>query len=203
MVRVHRTQPVMRGRAGRIRQRVVRERAVRALGALRLPRRYGEGPLHLLLMLASFALTGYAGVRLLAGGQWPLVLAWFAGAALLHDLVLLPLYALADRVVVRWTAGNGPHRARTAYVRVPAALSGLLLLVWFPLIAGSAGGGSAAHYEATTRLPGGVFLTRWLLVTAGLCALSALWLLVRTVQRRLRGAPRRRSETKQRAASGP
>lgn len=209
----------MRERAGRNRQRAlreraaearqpamreqaVRERAVRALGALRLPRRYGEGPLHLLLLLASFALTGYAGVRLLAGGQWPLVLAWFAGAALLHDLVLLPLYALADRVLVRWTAGSGPHRARTAYVRVPAALSGLLLLVWFPLIAGSAGGGSAAHYEATTRLPGGVFLARWLLVTAGLCALSALWLLVRTVQRWLRGASRRRSETKQRPASG-
>ncbi|MFG2531083.1 hypothetical protein [Streptomyces sp. NPDC048516] len=172
------------------------------LGALRLSRRYGEGPLHLLLILASFALTGYAGVRLLAGGQWPLVLVWFAGAALLHDLVLLPLYALADRVVVRWTARSGPHRARTAYVRVPAALSGLLLLVWFPLIAGSAGSGSAARYEATTRLPGGVFLAHWLLVTAGLCALSALWLLGRTVQRRLRGAPRRRSETKQRSVSG-
>ncbi|MFF8790726.1 hypothetical protein [Streptomyces sp. NPDC015125] len=186
----------------RTRRPAVRERVVRALGALRLPRRYGEGPLHLLLMLASFALTGYAGVRLLAGGQWPLVLAWFAGAALLHDLVLLPLYALADRAVVRWTAGSGAHHTRTAYVRVPAALSGLLLLVWFPLIVGSAGGGSAAHYEATTRLPGGVFLTRWLLVTAGLCALSALWLPVRTVQRRLRGAPRRRSETKQRSASG-
>ncbi|GAA2313676.1 hypothetical protein [Streptomyces caniferus] len=179
----------------------MRRRVVRAFGAVRLPRRYGEGPLHLLLMLASFALTGYAGVRLLAGGQWPLVLAWFAGAALLHDLVLLPLYALADRALVRAAAATG-RRARTAYVRVPAALSGLLLLVWFPLIAGSAGGASAAHYEATTRLPGGVFLTRWLLVTAGLCALSALWLLGRTVQLRMCGTPRRRSETKQRVAPG-
>ncbi|MFG2826221.1 hypothetical protein ACGFWI_01865 [Streptomyces sp. NPDC048434] len=153
-------------------------------------------------MLASFALTAFAGVRLLAGGQWPLVLGWFAGAALLHDLVLLPLYALADRAVVRCTAGTGGHRAWTAYVRVPAALSGLLLLVWFPLIAGSVGSGSAAHYEATTRLPGGVFLTRWLLVTAGLCALSALWLAGRTVQQRLRERSRRRMETKQRSAPG-
>ncbi|AZS74772.1 hypothetical protein DDE74_30975 [Streptomyces lydicus] len=179
-----------------------RARGARARGALRRAGRYGEGPLHLLLMLASFALTGFAGVRLLAGGQWPLVLVWFAGAALLHDLVLLPLYALADRAVARYTVGTGRHRAWTAYVRVPAALSGLLLLVWFPLIAGSAGSGSAEHYEATTTLPGEVFLTRWLLLTAGLFVLSALWLLGRTVQPRLRGTAHRLRETKQRSTPG-
>ncbi|MEU9120935.1 hypothetical protein AB0C96_13925 [Streptomyces sp. NPDC048506] len=164
---------------------------------------YGEGPLHLLLMLASFALAGYAGVRLLAGGQWPLVVVWFVGAALLHDLVLLPLYTLADRAVARYTAGTAHHRAWTPYVRVPAALSGLLLLVWFPLIAGSAGSGAAAHYEGATGLPGGVFLSRWLLVTAGLFAVSALWLLCRAVQPRgagRDGVGRRRRETKQRSA---
>ncbi|WP_435882136.1 hypothetical protein [Streptomyces kronopolitis] len=183
-----------------MRERLVRGRA-RGAGAGGAPRRrprYGEGPLHLLLMLASFALAGYAGVRLLAGGQWPLVLVWFAGAALLHDLVLLPLYAAADRVLVRCL----PQRARTGYVRVPAAVSGLLLLVWFPLIAGSTDPRWVAHYEATTGLPGGEFLARWLLLTAGLFALSALWLLCRTGQRRLRAASRRRSETKQRSADG-
>ncbi|MEV0371644.1 hypothetical protein AB0I10_17745 [Streptomyces sp. NPDC050636] len=172
-------------------------------------------------MLGSFALTGYAGLRLLAGEHWPLVVVWFVGAALLHDLVLLPLYALADRAVRRVTAGTGRHRAWTLYVRVPAALSGLLLLVWFPLIAGSAGArssagtegtegsagsavrGSAAHYEAATGLPGDVFLSRWLLITAGLFALSALWLLWRTAQPWLSGIPRRRrSATKQRPAAG-
>lgn len=149
-------------------------------------------------MLGSFALTGYAGLRLLAGEQWPLVVVWFVGAALLHDLVLLPLYALADRVVRSATAGTGRHRAWTLYVRVPAALSGLLLLVWFPLIAGS-----VAHYEAATGLPGDVFLSRWLLITAGLFALSALWLLWRTFQPRLPGVSRqRRSATKQRPTAG-
>ncbi|RXS72666.1 hypothetical protein EST92_23085 [Streptomyces sp. TM32] len=172
------------------------------MGALRRRLRYGEGPLHLLLMLASFALTGYAGLRLLAGGQWPLVLVWFVGAALLHDLVLLPLYASADRALARRTAQGPRHRARTGYVRVPAAVSGMLLLVWFPLIAGSWDPGAAAHYEAGTGLPGGVFLARWLLLTAGLCALSALWLLCRTLPPRLRGAARRRRETKQRSAPG-
>lgn len=189
-----------------------RERAVRALGTRarvcrgRVPLRrrwYGEGPLHLLLMLGSFALTVYAGLRLLSGGDWPLVIVWFVGAALLHDLVLLPLYSLADRVVVGYTAGTARHRDWTAYVRVPAALSGLLLLVWFPLIAGSAESGSAARFEGATGLPGEGFLTRWLLLTAGLCAVSALWLLCRTVRRpRVRRIRRRRSETGQRPANG-
>ncbi|MEU5213105.1 hypothetical protein [Streptomyces sp. NPDC020742] len=159
-------------------------------------------------MLASFALAGYAGVRLLAGGQWPLVVVWFVGAALLHDLVLLPLYALADRALARYTAGSARQRAWTGYVRVPAALSGLLLLVWFPLIAGSTGGDSAAHYEAVTGLPAGVFLPRWLLVTAALFAASALWLLLRTLRPRGgRGArdaaAGRRSTARRRPGAGP
>ncbi|MFE1776068.1 hypothetical protein [Streptomyces sp. NPDC059008] len=154
-------------------------------------------------MLASFALTGYAGLRLLGGGEWPLVVVWFVGAALLHDLVLLPLYACADRAVAAYAAGTARHTAWTGYVRVPAALSGLLLLVWFPLIAGSAGSGSAAHFEAATGLSGQGFLTRWLLITAGLFAVSALWLLCRTVQPRRAGrVRRRRRETKQRPGAG-
>lgn len=186
-----------------MRERLVvgRTRGAGAGGAARRGPRYGEGPLHLLLMLASFALAGYAGLRLLAGGQWPLVLVWFAGAALLHDLVLLPLYAAADRVLVRCLPARARQRSRTGYVRVPAAVSGLLLLVWFPLIAGSTDPAWVAHYEATTGLPGGEFLARWLLLTAGLFALSALWLLCRTVQQRLREAARRRRETKQRPAA--
>lgn len=194
----------MRERLVGWRERLVgwRARGARAVGALRRRLRYGEGPLHLLLMLASFALTGYAGLRLLAGGQWPLVLAWFVGAALLHDLVLLPLYASADRALARCTAETARRRAWTGYVRVPAAVSGLLLLVWLPLIAGSWDPGAAARYEAGTGLPGGVFLARWLLVTAGLCVLSALWLLGRTLQPRLHRAARRRRETKQRSTPG-
>ncbi|MFG2207428.1 hypothetical protein [Streptomyces sp. NPDC048638] len=180
------------------------------LSRVRRRRWYGEGPLHLVLMLASFALAGYAGLRLLGGGPWPLVVAWFAGAALLHDLVLLPLYSLADRVVCAVTAGTGRHRAWTGHVRVPAALSALLLLVWFPLIAG--GGGGTTSYTLATGLPGGVFLSRWLLVTAVLFAASALLLLGRWAAPRLRGSAvrvrasvvrvRRRRATKRRSAPG-
>ncbi|MER6924634.1 hypothetical protein ABT314_37830, partial [Streptomyces spiralis] len=68
-----------------------------ALRPLRLPL---GSPLQLVLLACSFALAGYAGVRLFAG-DWFGVALWFVGAALLHDLVLLPLYAAADRAALR------------------------------------------------------------------------------------------------------
>lgn len=130
-------------------------------------------PLQLLLLCCSFALAGYAGVRLLAG-DWFGVALWFVGSALLHDLVLLPVYAVADRALVRGLRAAG-RREWTMYVRVPAALSGLLLLVWFPLISGTV----ARRYPSATGLPADGFLTRWLLITAVLFGLSALLLALR------------------------
>lgn len=138
-------------------------------------------PLQLLLLACSFALAGYAGVRLLAD-DWFQVALWFVGAALVHDLVLLPLYAVADRAVVG-SLGAAGHRGWALYVRVPAALSGLLLLVWFPLISGRV----ADHYASATGLSGEGFLARWLLVTAVLFGGSALLLVLR-----LRRATKRR-----------
>lgn len=142
-----------------------------------LRRWYGEGPLHLVLMAASFALAGYAGVRLLAGDTLGVVL-WFVGAALVHDLVLVPLYASADRLLCR---SAGRRRALVNFVRVPAFLSGLLLLVWFPLITRQ-----STRYEPASRLSPDVFLGNWLLITAALFAVSALWLTVRGVRLRRR-----------------
>ncbi|MBL3664895.1 hypothetical protein JL475_02455 [Streptomyces sp. M2CJ-2] len=135
-------------------------------------------PLQLLLLACSFALAAYAGVRLLAD-DWFGVALWFVGAALLHDLVLLPLYAVADRAVVR---GLGAVRRRewVPYVRVPAALSGLLLLVWFPLISGRV----EWRYRLGTGLSVDVFLARWLLITAVLFGGSALLLTLRLLRLR-------------------
>ncbi len=130
-------------------------------------------PLQLVLLAASFALAGYAGVRLLSG-DWFGILLWFVGAALLHDLVLLPLYAAADRALVHGLGALG-HRDAVLYVRVPAALSGLLLLLWFPLISGRV----AERYEAGTGLPGDGFAARWLLITAVLFGASGLLLVLR------------------------
>lgn len=157
------------------------------MNLLRRPSRPGPPPLgspfQILLLACSFALAGYAGVRLLAGDRLGVVL-WFVGAALLHDLVLLPLYALLDRAV---TGGLGAvrHREWTSYVRFPAAFSGLLLLVWFPLI----GGRVDARYAGVTGLSAEGFLGRWLLITAALFGGSALLLALRL----LRSATKRRS----------
>ncbi|SCK47483.1 hypothetical protein H181DRAFT_04235 [Streptomyces sp. WMMB 714] len=171
--------------------------------------RYGASPLHLLLVLASFALTGYAGVRLLQGDVLGIVV-WFAGSALLHDLLLLPLYTAADRALQalarRRHARRGPHaadgrhagderhaadergradhgRGQVNYVRVPAFVSLVLLLVWYPLVLGR-----VHHYTAYTGLDAGVFWGRWLLITAALFVLSALCLAVRTLRPRRRRA---------------
>lgn len=146
--------------------------------------RYGASPLHLLLVLGSFALTGYAGIRLLDGDAVWMVVVWFIGAALLHDLVLLPLYTVTDRAAqaalgsrrrgpAAQGAGRPPSPGLINHVRAPVFLSGVLLLTYFPLILGQ-----VEIFTAYTGLSDDVFLGRWLLITAALFAISALWLLV-------------------------
>jgi hypothetical protein len=135
-------------------------------------------PLRTLLLLASFALTAYAGVRLVEHSQVLGLVLWLVGAALLHDLVLLPLYGLADRALqralrrrssaVRRNRADAPSPL-VNHVRVPVFVSGVLLLTWYPLILGR-----AQRYEPYTTLDPGVFWGRWLLLTAALFAASAL-----------------------------
>ncbi|MCY0937551.1 hypothetical protein [Streptomyces sp. H34-S4] len=144
--------------------------------------RYGASPLHLLLVLASFALAAYAGLRLFKGDTLG-VAVWFVGAALLHDLVLLPLYSATDRAAQLLFRGRTQGAQRLLrptvnYVRVPVFVSGMLLLVWWPLVLRQ-----VDHFTASTALSEEVFLGRWLLITAGLFAASALVLLARTWRR--------------------
>ena len=80
----------------------------------RARRRYGAHPLHLLTLLASFALVGYVisllGVHSLWNDRvwWQSIIVWFLGAIVLHDLVLFPFYALADRSLgAGWRAVTG------------------------------------------------------------------------------------------------
>ncbi|MFJ5724577.1 hypothetical protein [Streptomyces sp. NPDC093149] len=151
----------------------------------RFVRWYGSGPLHLLALIASFALTGYAMVRLFA--VRPLEVAiWFVGAAILHDLILLPLYSLADLTahsVLRHRPARVPQVPWINYLRVPTFLSGVLLLVWFPLIFDL-----AIPYPGASRLPEGVYLGRWLAITGVLFAASAVAFALRL--RRMRRAGR-------------
>jgi hypothetical protein len=141
-------------------------------------RRYGAGPLHLLSLLACVALAAYIATRIEASGPLIRIAIWFVGAAVVHDLVLWPLYALADRGAVR-AARRDPSRLPPVpwinQVRVPAVLSGFLLAVSFPLVLGLA----PRTYRAATGLSVSPYLDRWLLITGGLFAASALIYAVR------------------------
>ncbi|MEU6094350.1 hypothetical protein [Streptomyces sp. NPDC047079] len=151
----------------------------------RFVRWYGSTPLHLLVLICSFALTGYAMVRLFA--VRPLAVAvWFVGAAILHDLILLPLYSLADLAapaVLRHRTTRVPQLPWINHLRVPAFLSGVLLLVWFPLVFAL-----AVPYTGAAGLPEDIYLGRWLAITGVLFGASAVALALRL--RRVRRAAR-------------
>jgi len=137
----------------------------------RLLRWYGASPLHLLALLACFGLAGYAAARLIPSRPLS-VIAWFLGAVIGHDLLLMPLYSFADRSVMAAIRHRNPQLPVTPwinYVRVPAALSGLLLLVWFPLILRL-----RSPYHASTRLSADPYVWHWLAVTGALFLLSAV-----------------------------
>ncbi|WP_218001983.1 hypothetical protein [Microtetraspora malaysiensis] len=148
--------------------------------------RYGADPLHLLALLACFTLAGYAASRVVVAGIWVGFVVWFVGAAIIHDLVLYPLYAVAD-IAVRWRPWRRVRPSAVLshpppwinYLRVPLALSALLLLVWFPLILRLSQDG----YRRSVALDTTPFLGRWLLVTGLLFAGSALAYAVRLRRR--------------------
>jgi hypothetical protein len=146
---------------------------------------YGASPLHLLALLACFGLAGYAAARLIPS-QPLAVIAWFLGAVVGHDLLLMPLYTLADRSVMAAIRHQEPQLAAGPwinYIRVPAALSGLLLLVWFPLILRL-----QSPYHASTTLSADPYVWHWLAVTGVLFLLSAVAFALR-LRRRSRTAP--------------
>ena len=64
------------------------------------------------------------------------------------------------------------------YLRVPVVVSGLLLLVWSPLILRVSNGA----YHAASGLSAQPFAPRWLAITAVLFAISAVTLVVRAMQ---------------------
>ena len=139
----------------------------------RLRRHYGAGPLHLLGLLASFALVGYAVSKIAQVPEATRVGVWFVGGAIAHDLILWPLYALADRGAVR-AARRRPDRLPSVpwinYLRVPVILSATALAVSFPLVLRL----SPGTYEAATGLSPAPYLARWLLVSGALFAFSAV-----------------------------
>lgn len=147
-------------------------------------RHYGARPLHLLTLCVSTALTGYVISvvpisRLWSGPTWWQTIAvWFVGAAVIHDLVLFPLYSLADLSLTAGIAAlrrRAPERALPIvsarnYIRCPLLATGLLFLVFFPGILQQ----GSDTFNAATGLTQAPYLQRFLLLTAAIFTLSSL-----------------------------
>ena len=147
---------------------------------------YGANPLHLLALLAAFALAGYAVHAVVAAGEWHGFAIWFVVAIIGHDLLLFPLYSLADlslrgllpgrrRRERRGRPGEAPGTPGSRppvlnYVRIPVMFSLLLLMAFFPLILGL----SQGFYHPASGLGTQPYLWRWLGVTGVMFAISAV-----------------------------
>ncbi len=135
-----------------------------------LARRYGASPGHLAGHLLLFALAFWAISTMLdmrAAGNWVL---WLLAAVVLHDFLLLPAYSAADRVAARLLGGRrAGHAGVLNHLRFPVAVSGVLLLVGFPLVLDRAPGNFA---RVAGFQPSG-YLEAWLAITAGLFVVSA------------------------------
>lgn len=135
---------------------------------------YGGGPVHLVaaavgLGVAVWALFMVFGVL----GRPQNFVRWFVGAIVLHDLLFLPIYLALGAAASGALLRGQRTRLRVAalnHLRLPALLSGLLLLVWFPLVLSKA----AASYESRSGLSTDVYLGRWVALTAVLFGVSAL-----------------------------
>lgn len=153
--------------------------------AQRFRRQYGSTPLHLAASAASFAVVGWALVQVFDGLHPIDLVLWLIACVLAHDVVLLPLYTLMGTIAYRGLRVEGGAPCRVAalnHLRIPAALSGVLLLIWAPLILGL----SERRFRASTGLSTDVYLGRWLLITGAAFMLSAVAFAVRV--RRLRSA---------------
>jgi hypothetical protein len=129
-------------------------------------RLYGASPLHLLAHLALLPLCAWALIEVLGLRAAANVAAWLVACVVLHDFLVLPLYSAADRLV---------PRGHVNYVRVPAALSLLMLVVFWGVIAERGEGA----FRRASGLEYSGYAGRWLLVSAGLFATSGLIYLLR------------------------
>jgi len=153
---------------------------------------YGAGPLNLLVLLLSFVIAGAAVVGWF---QRPrdveTIIEWFVAAIVLHDLVVLPLYSLLDRIAFGWIGGALRGRTvvgvvgSTPYLRIPTLLSGLLLVVFFPVIFGL---GRQSELSASGIAESG-YLARWLIASGAMFAVSGVaWGVAVVRARRAAGA---------------
>ena len=154
-----------------------------------LRRSYGAGPLHLAGLGACFAVAVYALAKVLGEWGWKEILLWFAISIIAHDLFMWPAYGIADRLALRAQNRSLDRQPSLVpwinHVRVPALISGLLLVMFFPLIFEL----SNSYYQRVTGLNESVYIVNWLVVTAALFAGSALVYVIRLWFARGRAQP--------------
>jgi hypothetical protein len=143
----------------------------------RLQRLYGDEPLHLMATIIAFAIVA-AGVAgwFQAGSDPRGILLWVAACAVAFEWIVLPLAWLLDRiaqVATRGAAGAGtlPLRRAAPFLYVPGMLSLLLLVVFAPLIIRA----DTGSFVAKTGMAPANYLFRWLLSTAAMYGVSAVW----------------------------
>lgn len=137
-------------------------------------RLYGASPWHLFALLGCFLLAAYAVSRVWGDPGFWRIAAWFVGAAIAWDLVAGPLIALADRLLR--PLRSRPRRVPVInHLRLPALLSGLLLVVWAPVVFQR----SEEVYRLKTGLDQDPYLERWVAITVVLFAVSAVVYVVR------------------------
>ncbi len=156
----------------------------------RLRTAYGASPLHVLAVIASFAIAGYAFLRIAEAPSALATFVWFGAAVFAHDLLAFPLYSALNLIAHRSLVGSAeqsrPRRRVPAinHLRIPALLSALYFVLFFPLILGL----SSENYLADTGLSADVYLQRWLGICAALFLGSALIYAVR-LRRATHGDP--------------
>ncbi len=149
----------------------------------RLARAYGAGPVHLAGVVVGLALAVYGVARIFQHSHVEQVVLWFVLVIVAHDLVLLPLYTLLARGALRVVGVRRP--ALLPHVVAPALISLLLFIVWFPLIVGK------GRLTSLSTLPLDGYLSRWLILSAGLFVGSGLLYGLRAAREHRRaGGPR-------------
>ncbi|MEO6857129.1 MAG: hypothetical protein ABI323_00855 [Solirubrobacteraceae bacterium] len=137
-------------------------------------RRYGASPLHLLGHLLGFAIAVFALDRIFSGGDVKELVMWYLGFVIAHDLIFVSVYAGLDRLL-RGALARLPRPSRTGlpvinHVRAPVLISGLLLIIYLPVISGRSDG----QYLALSGHHLTHYLRNWLLITGTLFLGSGL-----------------------------
>jgi hypothetical protein len=130
-------------------------------------------------MVSCLAVAGYALSRMWRQGGLIKIVLLFVALVILHDFVGWPFYTWVDGKITR----RADHRRATGrpkvpwinHVRVPGFISGMLLIIAFPLVLGL----SARSYRRFSGLSESPYLLHWLFLTAVLFLGSGVAYLVR------------------------